>query len=41
MFMENVASMIPDKWKRIGIAVGVSQVQINAIDAQYHGDALN
>ena len=41
MFMENVSPMILDKWKRIGIAVGVSQAQINAIDAQHCGDTLN
>ena len=39
--MESVATVIPDKWKRVGVALGISQAQINAIDAQHRGDSLN
>ena len=40
-FMESVATVIPDKWKRVGVALGLSQAQINAIDAQHRGDPLD
>ena len=39
--MESVATVIPDKWKRVGMALGLSQAQIIAIDAQHWGDSLN
>ena len=39
--MESVATVIPDKWKRVGMALGLSQAQINAIDAQHRGDPLD
>ena len=31
-FMENVAVKIPSKWKRVGVAFGLNQSQIDAID---------
>ena len=30
--MESVATVIPDKWKRVGVALGLSQAQINAVE---------
>ena len=40
-FIENVATVIPDKWKRVGVVLGLSQAQINAIDAQHRGVPLD
>ena len=39
-FMETVASAIPDKWKRVGLALGLSQEHISGIDAENEGDPL-
>ena len=36
-FMENVAVKIPSKWKRVGVAFGLNQSQIDAIEkASFH-----
>ena len=40
-FMESVASVIPDKWRRVGVALGIRHPQINAINTQHQGDAVN
>ena len=40
-FMESVATVIPDKWKKVGVSLGLCQPQINAIDAQHRGDPLD
>ena len=32
---------IPDKWKRVGVALNLSQAHINAIDTQHRGDSLH
>ena len=37
-FNEYVASKIPDKWKQVGVALGLSQPQINAIDGHRRGE---
>ena len=39
--MESVATVIPDKWRRVGVTIGLSQAQVNAIDAQHRGDPLD
>ena len=39
--MEAVASVIPDKWRRVGAALGIRHSQINGINTQHQGDALN
>ena len=38
--MESVATSIPDKWWRVGVALGLSQAQINAIDQQHRGEPI-
>ena len=37
-FNEYVASKIPDKWRRVGVGLGLSQALINAIDDRYRGE---
>ena len=37
-FNEYVGSKIPSKWKRVGVALGLSQAQIDAIDCHRRGD---
>ena len=37
-FNEYVASKIPDKWRRVGVVMGLSQALINAIDDRYRGE---
>ena len=37
-FTECVASKIPDKWRRVGVALGLSQALINAIDDHHRGE---
>ena len=39
-FMENVAIKIPSKWKRVGIAFGLNQSQIDAIEKHRLADAI-
>ena len=39
-FMETVASKIPDKWYSVGIALGLTTAQLNAIDKFRCGDPL-
>ena len=39
--MENVATVIPDKWKRVGIALGLTQGQITAIEKHRLADPLD
>ena len=39
--MESVATVIPDKWKRVGMALGLSQAQINAINKHHLADPLD
>ena len=39
-FMETVASAIPDKWKRVGLALGLNQEHISGIDAENGGNCL-
>ena len=40
-FMEGVATVIPDKWKRVDVALRLSLAQVNGIDAQHWGDPLD
>ena len=37
-FNEYVASKIPDKWRQVGVALGLSQALINAIDDCHRGE---
>ena len=37
-FNESVASKIPSKWKRVGVALGLTQSRIDAIDNHRRGD---
>ena len=37
-FMETVASKIPDKWYSVGIALGLTKAQLNAINIHHCGD---
>ena len=39
-FMETVASKIPDKWHSVGLALGLTTAQLNAIDKFRRGDPL-
>ena len=39
-FMETVASKIPNKWHSVGIALGLTTTQLNAIDKYRRGDPL-
>ena len=39
-FMETVASKIPDKWKRVGVSLGIGQSQLNAISMHRLADPL-
>lgn len=39
-FMETVATKKPDKWHTIGIALGLSPSQLNAIEGHRRGDPL-
>ena len=39
-FTESVAAVIPDKWRRVGLALGLTQAQLNAIDDQHRGKSL-
>ena len=39
--MESVATVIPDKWKRVGVALGLSQAQVNAIEKHRLADPLD
>ena len=36
--MENVASAIPDKWRKIGIGLDLPPARLNAIDTHRRGD---
>ena len=36
-FNEYVVSRIPSKWKKVGVALGLSQPQIDAIDCHRYG----
>ena len=40
-FTESVAAVIPDKWRRVGLVLGVTQAQLNAIEKQHRGDPLD
>ena len=40
-FVERVATKIPDKWRRVGVALNLSQAQLNAIEKQHRGDPLD
>ena len=40
-FMDTVATEIPSKWKRIGVAVGMSQSQIDEVDNYRHGKSFD
>ena len=40
-FIESVANVIPDKWKRFGVALGLSGAKLNSIDKQHRGDPLD
>ena len=37
-FNECVASKIPNKWRRVGVALGLSQALIDAIDDHHRGE---
>ena len=37
-FTECVASKIPNKWRRVGVALGLSQALIEAIDDHHRGE---
>ena len=37
-FNEYVASKIPNKWRRVGVALGLSQALIDAIDDRHRGE---
>ena len=39
-FIESVATQIPSKWKRVGVAFGISQSQIDAIERQRLADPV-
>ena len=39
-FTESVAAVIPDKWRRVGLALGLTQTQLNAIDYQHRGEPI-
>ena len=39
-FTESVAAVIPDKWRRVGLVLGLTQAQLNAIDDQHRGKSL-
>ena len=40
-FMESVAKKIPGKWRSVGMALGLGQTQLNAIDSQHRGNPLD
>lgn len=40
-FMESVATKIPSKWKRVGVALGLNQSQIDAIEKRRLADPLD
>ena len=40
-FMDTVATEIPAKWKRVGVAVGMSQSQIDAVDSHRRGQCFD
>ena len=40
-FIEHVAVKIPLKWKSVGVALGLSQSQIDAIERQWLTNPLN
>ena len=40
-FMDTVATEIPVKWKRMGVAVGMSQSQIDAVDSHRRGEPFD
>ena len=40
-FMDTVATEIPSKWKRMGVAVGMSQSQIDAVDIHRRGQPFD
>ena len=35
--MENTAKVIPNKWHAVGVALGINQARIDAIDSQHRG----
>ena len=35
-----MANVIPDKWRRVGLALGLTQAQLNAIDYQHRGEPI-
>ena len=39
--METVATKIPAKWKRVGLALGVDRAWIDSIEMQRRGDPLD
>ena len=39
-FMETVATEIPSKWKRMAVAMGMSQSQIDAVDVHRRGQTF-
>ena len=39
--MDTVATEIPSKWKRMGVAVGMSQSQIDAVDTHRRGQTFD
>ena len=39
--MDTVATEIPSKWKRMGVAVGMSQSQIDAVDIHRRGQCFD
>ena len=40
-FMGTVATEIPSKWKRMGVAVGMSQSQIDEVDDHRRGKSFD
>ena len=40
-FMDTVATEIPSKWKRMGVAVGMSHSQIDEIDDHRRGKSFD
>ena len=40
-FMDTVATVIPAKWKRVGVAVGMNQSQIDAVDSHRRGQCFD
>ena len=35
-----MAAVIPDKWRKVGLALGLTQAQLNAIDYQHRGEPI-